>query len=193
MLLLLLGVVIVALYPLSNLLYFSPIHPNPLFLFAHESITHLSINLFSLILVWLISKRTGVKQSRLLFTFFVASFATLVFSLMFDLPVIGASVGIYGMIGYLIPEMIDKVPLHWSYSVLSLLIILDGGIVAKVWEKLFHFFGLSFGVLLRYMMDARQLSLIKQMGKMGMGFDVYSVLGAAYPSKTALRYNIPKL
>ena len=188
MILLLLGVIIVLLYPLSASLYFSPLHPNPFFLFGHESITHLGINIFSLMLVWLISKRTGVKQGRLLLTFFLSSFATLLFSLMFELPVIGASVGIYGMIGYLIPEMIDKIPLHWSYSVLSLLIVLDGGVAAKVWEKLFHFFGLTFGVVLRYMMDARQLLLIRQMSKMGMGFDTYSALGAAYPSRTRIRY-----
>ena len=189
MLLLLLGLSMIAAYPFSRALYFSPRHPSLFFLFAHESLTHLALNLFALILVWLISKRTGTRQSRLLLTFFVASFTSLVLSFMFDLPVIGASVGIYGMMGYLIPEMVDKIPLHWSYSALSLLILLDGGIAANAWEKLFHFFGLTFGVVLRYMTDSRRLSLIRQMGEMGMGFDVYSVLGAAYPIKTTVRYD----
>jgi len=189
MLILLLGLAMILAFPFSELLYFSPLHPNPLFLFAHESVSHLSINLFSLILVWLLSKRTGTKQSKLIFSFFLSSFATLIFSLMFNLPIIGASVGIYGMIGYLIPEMIGKIPLHWSYSVLSAIILFDGNLATKTWEKLFHFFGLTFGVVLRYMTDSKQISLIKQMKKLGMGFDTYSALGAAYPVKTVIRYN----
>lgn len=186
---LLLGLTMIIAFPFSRLLFFSPTHPNPLFLFAHESLTHLGVNLFSLMLVWLVSKKTGTRQKRLLFSFFSASFATLLFSLMFDLPIIGASVGIYGMIGYLIPEMIDKIPLHWSYSVLSLVIMFDGAINVRVWEKLFHFFGLTFGVVLRYMTDAKQMSLIKQMKSMGLGFDTYSSLGAAYPTRTTIRYH----
>lgn len=176
------------LFPYSASLYFSPAHPNPLFLFAHESVAHLGINLFSLILVWLLSKKTETSQSKLLLSFLSASFATLLFSIMFNLPIIGASVGIYGMIGYLIPEMINKIPLHWSYFSLSILILFDGGLTTKVWGKLFHFFGLNFGVILRYMIDSRKISLINQMRKLGMGFDRYAALGAAYPLKTRIRY-----
>ena len=189
--LLLLGLIMVVAYPFSADLFFSPIHPNPLFLIAHESLPHLAINLFSIILVWLIARRTGTRQKNIIGTFFIASFASILFSWMFNLPVIGASVGIYGMIGYLLPEMVAWIPLHWSYSILSVLILFDGGLTANPWEKLFHFLGLNFGMVFKYMTDARRLSLMRQMRRMGMGFDMYAALGAAYPSRTTLRYNFP--
>jgi len=190
MLLLLLGVVMLACYPFSTHLFSSPLHFNPLFMLAHESVTHLAINLLSLLLVWLISRRTGTRQGRLLLAFFTASLASLTMAFMFNLPIIGSSVGIYAMIGYLLPEMVSLAPLSLSYPAMSLLLFFESGITSKAWEKLFHWFGLTAGTVMHYMVDSRRLKLIKQMTNMGLGFDMYAVLGAAYPERTKLVYRL---
>ena len=164
-------------YPFSLNHFFSPAHPDPLFLFAHSSPTHLLTNFLSIFIIYLLSKKLHLNERRLFIVFFVTSFSTLFISLLFDLPVLGSSVGVYGMAGFILPELSLLVPVWLSYSILFLSILLTPS-SSLPWDKLFHVFGLTFGLVLRYFRDYRSILYISRLKD--MGYDRYAIIGIGY-------------
>lgn len=181
MLLVILIAVLIAFYPFSQNHFFSPSHPDLLFMISHASFQHLAINILSILMVWLMAHKTGQKETRMLGVFLASSLVSLFIPLMFEQPVIGASAGIYGMIGYLLPDLTAVVPLPISYAVFFGVVLFENGLAANPWSKLFHAFGLTLGVVLRYMFDIHSINLKKTASSLGLGTDYYSLLGLGYP------------
>ena len=168
-------VVLIAFYPFSQSHFFSPSHPDLLFMISHASQKHLAINVLSIILVWLMAHKVGQKESKMFTVFLASSLVSLFIPIMFEQPVIGASAGIYGMVGYLLPDLMSVVPLPISYGIFFGVILLEGGLSINPWSKLFHAFGLTLGIVLRYMFDVHSLNLKKTASSLGLGTDYYSL------------------
>lgn len=181
MLLVILMAVLIAFFPFSQSHFFSPAHPDLLFMISHASQKHLAINVLSVLLVWLMAHKAGQKESKLFTVFLASSIISLFIPIMFEQPVIGASAGIYGMVGYLLPDLMAIVPLPISYGIFFGVILLEGGLAINPWSKLFHAFGLTLGIVLRYMFDVHSVNLKKTAASLGLGTDYYSLLGLGYP------------
>ena len=181
MLILILAVFLIAFFPFSAGHFFSPSHPDPLFMVSHASQSHLALNLVALLLVWLLAHRTGEDERRLLGVFFASSVVPLFIPVMFAQPIIGASAGIYGMIGYLLPDLVGVVPLPLSYAALLPMILFEECFTCKAWSKLFHIFGLTLGLVFRYMFDINSIALKRTALKLNLGTDYYSLLSLGYP------------
>ncbi len=180
--LLLLAVLLVAFYPYSQSHYFSSSHPDPLFLISHATPRHLAFNVLSLFLVWLIAEKVGESETRLLLVFFGASYLSLFIPVLFGQPVIGASAGIYAMVGYLLPSLVGLLPLYVSYLLFFPIILLEDCFLCNPWGKLFHIFGLTLGVLFHYFFDYHAFNLRKTAMTLGLGVDYYSLKGWGYPT-----------
>ena len=189
MYLVILLILFLVFYPFSYRHFFSPSHPDIFFLFAHSSPSHFFTNFISVFLLWFISRKLKLNQKRLFIVFFVTSFSSLFLSYLFDLPVIGSSVGIYGMTGFILPELSIIVSPAISYTVLFLAILLAPSLIP--WGKVFHIFGFSFGVIARYFLDYRTISYLAALRS--MGYDYYSVRGTAYlPGSYMIEYKREK-
>lgn len=139
------------------------------------------MNIVALMLVWLMAHKAGEDERRLIGVFFASSVIPLFIPLMFAQPVIGASAGVYGMIGYLLPDLIGVVPLPLSYVSLLPLILFEGCFMCNPWSKLFHIFGLTLGLVFRYMFDVNSIALKKTALQLNLGTDYYSLLSLGYP------------
>ncbi len=181
MLLLILGILLIAFYPFSKFHFFSPSHPDPLFMISHSSWVHLTLNLISLLLVWLLANRNDEDEKKLIAVFIGASTISLFIPVMFGQSVIGASAGIYGMIGYLLPDLIGMIPLPFSYGIFLIMILSEGCFTCNAWTKLFHIFGLTLGIVFRYMFDVNKLKLKETARQLNLGTDFYSLMGLGYP------------
>jgi membrane associated rhomboid family serine protease len=180
-LILILAVLLIAFFPFSASHFFSPSHPDVLFMISHASQSHLAMNIIALLLVWLMAQKTGESEARLIGVFFATSLVPLFIPLMFAQPIIGASAGVYGMIGYLLPDLIGAVPLPVSYTVLLPMILFEDCFMCNPWSKLFHVFGLTLGVVFRYMFDVNSISLKRTAMQLNLGTDYYSLLSLGYP------------
>lgn len=158
-------------------------------MFSHASYTHLAINVLSLVIVWLMAQKAGESEVRLLAVFFSSSLLSLFIPLLFKQPVIGASAGIYGMVGYLLPDLVEVVPLPASYALFFLVILFENGLSANPWSKLFHAFGLTLGIVFRYMFDVRKIKLRENASKLGLGLDDYAMKGVGYP-RAEIKYKV---
>jgi len=181
-LILALALVLVAFHLWTGPFVFSPSNPSLLFMLSHSSDSHLLTNVLSLVLVWLMAQRTGESEKRLLVVFLVSSLVPLFIPVLFGQPIIGASAGVYGMIGYMLPDFVGVVPLGVSYAALFPLILLEGCFMCKPWGKLFHIFSLTLGVVLHYAWDIHSIGLQKSALSMRLGTDEYSLMGLGYPS-----------
>ena len=181
MLLLILGILLITFYPFSASHFFSPSHPDPLFMISHASWSHLILNVISLLLVWLMAYRNNKDEKKLIAVFIGTSVISLFIPAMFGQPVIGASAGIYGMIGYLLPDLVGMIPLPISYGVFFAMILFEDCFTCNTWTKLFHIFGLTLGLIFRYMFDINNLSLKSTARKLNLGTDPYSLMGLGYP------------
>jgi len=190
MYLILLLLVMIILYPFSLNHFFSPSHPDLLFIFAHSSTSHLLMNSLSIFLLYLISWKLHINEKKLIMAFLLTSFASLFISYLFDLPVLGSSVGIYGMVGFILPELSAIVPLWLSYSLIFLGILMETA-HGLPWEKLFHIFGLTFGVVVRFFLDYRNIAYMRNL--ISMGYDRYALIGVGYfPGSYVVEYKIKK-
>ncbi|MBR9680121.1 MAG: rhomboid family intramembrane serine protease [Candidatus Altiarchaeota archaeon] len=180
MILLILFLSLVLLYPFSIGHAFSIASPDPLFMFSHLSWAHLAQNLFAFMIVLLISWKEKLDEFLLTISFFVTSIISLIFVYLFDTEIMGASVGIYGMFGFILPDLEPKIPLYLSYPCFLVLILLETCPACLPWEKLFHLFGLTLGILMRFMLDLREYKLKEQAAEMGYGLDYYSRKGFGY-------------
>ncbi|MBR9680819.1 MAG: rhomboid family intramembrane serine protease [Candidatus Altiarchaeota archaeon] len=159
-----------------------------LFMISHASFEHLGMNLISLVLVWLMAHKVNEREGRLLGVFFASSILPLFIPILFSQPIIGASAGVFGMIGYLLPDMQNVIPLPVSYFLMFPVILLEGCFLCNPWSKLFHIFGLTIGVILHYMFDMHSLGLRKTALKLSLGSDYYSLIGLGYH----VTYNLPQ-
>lgn len=180
MILFLLFLSLVLLYPFSAGHVFSVTNPDLLFMFSHLSLEHLGQNLLAFLVVLIISWREKLDQLLLTTSFFVTSIISLVFVYLFDTEIIGASVGIYGMFGFILPDLEPRIPLYLSYPVFLVIILLEACPACLPWEKLFHLFGLTLGILMRFMLDLREYKLKEQAAELGYGLDHYSRQGFGY-------------
>gem|GEM_PF-3512976 len=189
MIILILAVLLVAFFPYSTGHFFSQSHPDLLFMISHASINHLNMNLLSLLLVWLMAHKIGEDEKKLLEIFVGSSILPLFISILFSQPIIGASAGVYGMIGYLLSDLQEVVPLPVSYFLLFPVILLEGCFLCNPWSKVFHVFGLTTGVVFHYMFDIHSIGLRKLATQLSLGVDRYSLLGMGYP----VEYKLPDL
>ncbi|MBR9689859.1 MAG: hypothetical protein GOV01_03120, partial [Candidatus Altiarchaeota archaeon] len=73
MLVLILATLLIAFFPFSSAHFFSPSHPDILFMISHASTTHLAMNVLALLVVWLMAQKTEEKESRLVGVFVTSS------------------------------------------------------------------------------------------------------------------------
>ncbi|MBR9689494.1 MAG: hypothetical protein GOV01_01175, partial [Candidatus Altiarchaeota archaeon] len=126
---------------------------------------------------------------RLVGVFVASSVIPLFIPILFSQPIIGASAGVYGMIGYLLPDMVGVIPLPFSYALMLPVILLESCFTCNPWGKLFHIFGLTIGVVLHYMFDMHSLNLRKTAIQLSMGTDYYALRGLGYQ----VEYNLPTI
>ncbi len=161
-------------FPYSSKHVFSPQHPDLLFIFSHANETHLLRNVLALFIAWIAANKARVNDKKVFAIFFLSFIPAILLSLLFDIPILGASVGIYTLFGYLLPYLEPTVPMPVSFSIILLSVLFEGPISASPWEKLFHIFGLFFGALLHYFEDLRRWQVISLIRQLGLPEDEYA-------------------
>ena len=159
---------------------------------SHASWTHLIMNVISLLIIWLMAHRTNESEKRLILVFIGTSIVSLFIPIMFSQPVIGAAAGIYGMIGFLLPDLVNLVPLPFSYALFFLIILFEGCFTCNAWTKLFHAFGLTIGLVFRYIFVDINKGLKQTAKSLNLGTDYYSLMGLGYPLEY-VSYKKPKI
>ncbi len=137
----------------------------PWFFLCHASFRHLFKNLLALAASYILAEEVKVKDRDLVAAFLVANALVAFFAVSFKVKVVGASAGIYAMIGLTVPEMARVTDPFLILAAIAAAIIFERPAVASPWVKLFHLLGFLAGFSLGAAKMARKVFRYEDLAK----------------------------